>query len=114
MWVDTTMVWGMRPEAVDAVTIDAADVEAAWDTDALLLQPTWLILATGRDTNSPYLEAFPGQFFLVMCLPHSRNSNMVECHTQAFIKGTATGMFVSPAGLMWKTATHQLHARFNE
>jgi hypothetical protein len=64
--------------------------------------------------QQPQLGGFPGQHFPVMCLPHSRDINVAKCHTQTFIKGTATRMFVSPVGLMCKTATHQLHAHFNE
>jgi hypothetical protein len=114
MQVGTTRVQATRPEVVDAVTTDVAEAEAAWDTDALFLRPTWPILAMGWDTKNPYLEASPGKFFLVMCLSRSRNINMGECHTQTFIKATATEMFVSPAGLMRKTATHPLHARFSK
>jgi hypothetical protein len=68
---------GDNNDTVDTVTTNVADAEAAWDMDALLLQPTWPILVGGRDTNSLNLEASPGQRFLVSCLPHSRDIKMV-------------------------------------
>jgi hypothetical protein len=103
----------MRLAVIDAITTDVEDAEAAWEENTIVLRPTWPILDVGRDTNSPNLEASLGQRLPEMCRPHSRGINVVECHTETFISSTATGMFVSIVGFMWKRATHSLHARFN-
>jgi hypothetical protein len=93
---------GTRLAVVDAVTTDMAD---AGDTGAVVtvrLQITLPVSAMGRGSNSPNS---PGRQFPVMCLFHSRGINVVVCPTQTFINVTIIRMFVSPVGLMWRTAT---------
>ncbi len=107
---DSTRMHGAHPAAVDAMTTDMADTRDAGVMVEIRFQITWPVLAAGRDSNSPNS---PGRQFPVMCPPQSRQINVVVCPTWTLLNVTIIGTFVSPMGLIWKTATLWLLAPAN-